>query len=111
MMNPEINNEHSTNMHHNDDIKDQEMKDNEQSSNYQPKHFKVEVDYLLESKDKGTIKSKVIIRGVLNDDGKYSVWRKILRIDPKEIKMSPSWLSTQRQKIAEGILTRVLKIS
>ncbi len=51
-----------------------------------------------------------MIRGVLNDDGKYSAWRKILRIDKNEIKMSPSWLFNQRQAIAKSILNKAFRI-
>eukprot|EP01084_Bolivina_argentea_P268733 456551_1 len=107
-----LNNNQSTNHNqHIDDMKTQEIQYVEQEAAYQPREFKFNLPYLLESKDKGDIKSEVSIRGSLNDDGQYDVWRKILRIDKKEIKMSPSWLSRQREGIAQGILIRAFGVT
>eukprot|EP01084_Bolivina_argentea_P266272 451577_1 len=91
-----------------------EMKNNQEtlfnSSSIQPKEFKFELPFLIEHKDQNDFHSNVTIRGVLNDDQKYDVWRKIIRMDKNEKKMSPSWLSRNRDEIAKGILMKAFKV-
>eukprot|EP01084_Bolivina_argentea_P313736 543347_1 len=82
-----------------------EMKNTQQIQTIQPNEFKFDLPY-----QKKDFHSSVTIRGTLNDDQKYNVWRKIHDVDKKEKKMSPSWLSRERESIAQGILINAFHV-
>eukprot|EP01084_Bolivina_argentea_P189472 325831_1 len=75
------------------------------STHQQGKNFQFELKY-----QKGDFHSQVTIRGIFNDDKKYDVWRRIHHVDKKEKKMSPAWLSKQRDNIVHGILMKAFHV-
>eukprot|EP01084_Bolivina_argentea_P189468 325825_1 len=109
---PFINSNSNQSNHYNtsNNINTDEIKNNNEET-IQPKEFKFDLPFLIEHKDQDDFKSIVTIRGALNDDKKYDIMRKIHGMDRKEKKMSPSWLSRQRDDIAKGILTNAFKVN
>eukprot|EP01084_Bolivina_argentea_P254954 428729_1 len=93
-----------------DNIDINEIKDTNEIEMNQPPEFKLNLPFHLQQKDGKHIKSRVHIRGLLNDEHVYDVYRKIDGIDRKEKKMSPSWLSRQREEVAQGILIHAFRV-